>query len=83
MFDCYTHAHIGNSTRATMERESTIAPAVPTRKVGTASINSERLNVLAVLGMDENLVNCHPEIKKKIIDLFTQIRTRIISFLNE
>ena len=65
------------------KERATIAPAVPTRKVGTASINSERLNVLAVLGMDEYFVNCHPEIKKKIIDVFTQIRTRIISFSNE
>nr|CAD7194927.1 unnamed protein product [Timema douglasi] len=41
----------------------------------------ERLNALAVLSMEKNFLNCHPEIKKKIIELFAQIKTRRMDFI--
>ncbi|PNF24207.1 hypothetical protein B7P43_G16041 [Cryptotermes secundus] len=46
-----------------------------------STMNSERLNALAVLSMEKNFLSCHPEIKEKIIDLFAQIKTRRMDFI--
>jgi hypothetical protein len=46
-----------------------------------STINSERLNALAVLSMEKNFLSCHPEIKEKIVDLFAQIKTRRMDFI--
>ena len=45
-----------------------------------STMNSERLNALAVLAMEKNFLSCHPEIKEKIIDLFAQIKARRTDF---
>jgi hypothetical protein len=45
-----------------------------------STMNSERLNALAVLSMEKNFLS-HPEIKEKIIDLFVQIKTRRMDFI--
>ena len=42
-----------------------------------STMNSERLNALAVLSMEKIFLSSHPEIKEKIINLFTQIKTRM------
>ena len=44
-------------------------------------MNSERLNALAVLSMEKSFFSSHPEIKKKIINLFAHIKTRRMDFI--
>jgi hypothetical protein len=46
-----------------------------------STMNSERLNVLAMLSIEKNFLSCHPEIKEKIIDLFAQIKTTRMDFI--
>jgi hypothetical protein len=46
-----------------------------------STMNSEGLNALAVLWIEKNFLSCHTEIKKKIIDLFAQIKTRRMNFI--
>jgi hypothetical protein len=37
-------------------------------------MNPERLNALAVLSMEKNFLNSHPEIKEKIINLLRKVK---------
>jgi hypothetical protein len=46
-----------------------------------STMNPERLNALAVLSMQKNFLNSHPEIKGKIINLFAQSKTRRMYFV--
>ena len=46
-----------------------------------STMNSERLNALAVLSMVKSFFSSHPEMKKKIINLFPQIKTRRMDFI--
>ena len=45
-------------------------------------MNSERLNALAVLSIEKELLGSHPEIKEKVINLFfSQMKTRRMDFI--
>ncbi|XP_068201170.1 zinc finger MYM-type protein 1 isoform X1 [Palaemon carinicauda] len=44
------------------------------------TMNSERLNSLAVLSLEKKFLNSHPEIKEKVIIRFAQIETRRMDF---
>jgi hypothetical protein len=46
-----------------------------------STMNSKRLNALAVLSMEKNFLSCHPEIKERIIDFFVQIKSRRMDFI--
>jgi hypothetical protein len=45
-----------------------------------STVNPERLHALAVLSMEKNFLNSHPEIKEKIINLLAQNRTRRMEY---
>jgi hypothetical protein len=46
-----------------------------------STMNPERLNALALLSMEKNFLNSHPELKEKIINLFAQNKTRRMDFV--
>ena len=46
-----------------------------------STMNSEGLNALTMLSMEKSFFSSHPEIKKKIVNLFAQIKIRKIDFI--
>jgi len=46
-----------------------------------STLNTERLNALAVLSMEKKFLSSHPEIREKIINLFVQSKTRRMDFV--
>ncbi|CAL1530203.1 unnamed protein product [Lymnaea stagnalis] len=46
-----------------------------------STMNQERLNALAMISTEKNFLTSHPEIKEKVIDFFSQNKTRRMDFI--
>nr|CAD7195887.1 unnamed protein product [Timema douglasi] len=60
----FVHVHIGGEWGGRWDCQCS-------RSAGSGvMVEGKRLNVLAILSMEKNFLNCQPEIKEKIIELF-------------